>query len=103
MRLSAETRAMARRMMARCHSLFKSTAQLVLGYIEGAGENEILVQNLLLRRDLLERVYGPGASERIFAAICRDKNVEGATGYERAVAWVRTRCGNCEGLAARQA
>ncbi len=98
MRLSAETRAMARRMMARCYSLFKSTAQLVLGFIEGAAENEILVQNLLLRRELLERVYGVGASERIFTAICRDKDVPGATGYERAVAWVRRRCGNSDGL-----
>jgi len=98
MKLSAETEAMARRMAARCRGLFKDTAQVILGYLEGAGENEVLVQNLVQNRQLLDQVYGPGAAERVFLELCRGRDVSGSTGLERAQSFARRHCGNVDGL-----
>ncbi|MCX7029506.1 MAG: hypothetical protein NTU62_05220 [Spirochaetes bacterium] len=98
MKLSAETEALSRRMATRCRDLFQGTAQVILGYLEGAGENEVLVQNLLQNRDLLNRVYGAGTSERIFLELCRGRDVAGTTGVERARSYVQKHCGNVDGL-----
>jgi hypothetical protein len=98
MKLSAETVAMSRRMVARCRDLFRGTAQVILRYLEGAAENEVLVQNLFQSRDLLDRVYGAGAAERIFLELCRGRDVAGSTGLERARSYVRKHCGNLDGL-----
>ena len=97
-RLSAETEAMSRRMLARCRDLFHGTAQVILRNLEGAAENEVLVQNLFLNRDLLDRVYGAGAAERIFNELCRGREVTGSTGIERARSYVRRYCGNVDGV-----
>ena len=59
-KLSAENEALSRRMVARCRDLFQGTAQVILRHLEGAVENEVLVQNLLQNRDLLDQVYGRG-------------------------------------------
>jgi hypothetical protein len=99
-KLGEETEAMARRMIARCRDLFQGTAQVILGHLEGAAENEVLVQNLLENRVLLEQVYGRGAAERIFLELCRGRDVTGATGLERARSYVRRHCGNTDALTA---
>ena len=80
MKLSAENEALSRRMAARCRDLFQGTAQVILRHLEGAVENEVLVQNLLQNRDLLDRVYGAGAAERIFLELCRGRDVAGSHG-----------------------
>ncbi len=98
--LGAETEAMARRMIARCRDLFQGTAQVILSHLEGAAENEVLVQNLLQNRGLLEQVYGRGSAERIFSELCRGRDVAGSTGVERAQSYVRKHCGNTDGLTA---
>ncbi len=98
--LGAETEAMARRMIARCRDLFQGTAQVILSHLEGAAENEVLVQNLLQNRGLLEQVYGRGSAERIFSELCRGRDVAGSTGVERAQSYVRKHCGNADGLTA---
>jgi hypothetical protein len=95
-KLSTENEALSRRMAARCRDLFQGTAQVILRNLEGAAENEVLVQNLLQNRGLLEQVYGAGAAERIFLELCRD--VAGTTGIERARSYVRKHCGNADGL-----
>jgi hypothetical protein len=97
-KLSAENEALSRRMVARCRDLFQGTAQVILRHLEGAVENEVLVQNLLQNRDLLDRVYGAGTAERIFLGLCRGRDIAGATGVERARSYVRKHCGNVDGL-----
>ncbi len=99
MKVSAETEELIFRFMVRCESLFKGTADVIRRFIEGATENEILIQNLLQNMDLLERVYGPGSAEKIFWVLCRHKRVEGQTGLERATAYARMKCGNVTGFA----
>jgi hypothetical protein len=98
MKLSAETEAMSRRMLLRCRDLFRGTAQVILRNLEGAAENEVLVQNLLQNHALLEQVYGAGAAERIFLELCRGRDVVGSTGLERARSYVRKHCSNVEAL-----
>jgi hypothetical protein len=100
MKLTSENEALSRRMAARCRDLFQGTAQVILRHLEGAAENEVLVQNLLQNRDLLDRVYGAGAAERIFLDLCRGRDVSGATGVERARSYVAKHCGNVDGLTA---
>lgn len=100
MRLSSEAEALSRRMMARCRDLFRGTAQVILRNLETAAENEVLVQNLFQNRELLDRVYGSGAAERIFLELCRSKDLSGTTGVERARSYVRKHCGNVDGLSA---
>lgn len=97
-KLGEETEAMSRRMVARCRDLFQGTAQVILGHLEGAAENEVLVQNLLQNRGLLEQVYGRGSAERIFTELCRGRDVAGATGLDRARSYVRKYCGNVDGF-----
>ena len=97
-KLGAETEATTRRMIARCRDLFQGTAQVILSHLEGAAENEVLVQNLLQHLGLLEQVYGRGSAERIFAELCQGRDVAGSTAYERAESYVRKHCGNTDGL-----
>ncbi len=97
-KLSAENEALSRRMAIRCRDLFQGTAQVIRRHLEGAAENEVLVQNLLQNRDLLDRVYGAGAAERIFLELCRGRDVAGSTGVERARSYVQKHCGNVDGL-----
>ena len=98
MKLSAENEALSRRMAARCRDLLHGTAQVILRNLEGAAENEVLVQNLLQNRGLLDRVYGAGAAERIFLGLCRGREIAGTTGVDRARSYVRKHCGNVDGL-----
>ncbi len=98
LKLSSETEAMCRRMMARCRDLFHGTAQVIRRHLESAAENQVLVQNLFQNRVLLDRVYGADEAESIFLELCRGKDVTGTTGTERASSYVRKHCGNLDGL-----
>jgi hypothetical protein len=97
-KLSTENKALSSRMAARGRDLFQSTAQVIRQHLESASENEVLVQNLLQNRDLLDRVYGAGAAERIFIELCPGRDVSGNTGIERARSYVRKHCGNVDSL-----
>jgi hypothetical protein len=98
MNLSAETEGMTVRLMERCESLFRGTAEVLRHFIEGSAENEILVQNLLQNVGLFDTVYGEGAAERIFWVMFRRKGLDGSTGLEKATAFTRERCGNTAGI-----
>jgi hypothetical protein len=100
MKVSAETEELAFRFMQRCDSLFIGTAEVIRHFIEGAGDNEVLIQNLLQNIGLLEQVYGQDSAERIFWALCRHKKCEGRTGLEKAMSFARQKCGNVTGLPA---
>lgn len=92
--LEADSRGLAARMIELCRTLFDRSAETVRHLVADAGDNEILVQNLLQNQDLLVRVYGDGAAERIFSAVCSGRGFTGKTGLERARAFVRARSGN---------
>ena len=96
--LSTETEELTVRLMERCESLFRGTAEVLRHFMEGSAENEILVQNLLQNVGLFEKVYGEGAAERIFWVMFRHKGIEGSTGLEKATAFTRERCGNTSGI-----
>jgi hypothetical protein len=100
MKVSAETEELAFRFMQRCDSLFAGTAEAIRHYVEGAGDNEVLIQNLLQNVDLLESVYGRDSAERIFWILCRHKKCEGRTGLEKAMNYALQKCGNVTGLPA---
>ena len=89
---------LARRSLERCQALFQETAKLLRLFMEEAGGNEVLVLNLLREQETVERVYGKGAAEQILAHMFRRQGDPGATGLQKALAFVRRRCGNSEGL-----
>ena len=99
-RLAAESRELATRMMERCEALFAGTAEVIRHLMVSAKENEILILNLLENQQLLENVYGEGAAERIFGELCRGKGFSGRTGVERALNYARAKCGNITALGA---
>jgi hypothetical protein len=98
-RLAAESRALATRMMERCEALFAGTAVVIRHLMVSASENEILILNLLQNQELLEKVYGTGAAEIIFSELCRGRGFSGKTGVERALNYARAKCGNVTALA----
>jgi hypothetical protein len=97
-RLAAESRQLAARMMERCEALFAGTAEVIRHLVVSASENEILILNLLENQELLEMVYGEGAAERIFSELCRGRAFTGRTGVERALNYARAKCGNVTAL-----
>jgi hypothetical protein len=102
-KLATDSAELARGVMMRCESLLEGTAQVIRRFVLSANDNEILLLNLLRSIDLLEKVYGPGASERIFSELCAGKRFTGATGVKRAESYVRDHCGNVSGLSAGSA
>jgi len=97
-RLAADAADLAHGVMRRCEDLLEATARVIRRFGTSANENEILVLNLLQNRALVEAVYGDGAAETILSELCSDKGLRGRTGVERAVAFVKARCGNVSGL-----
>lgn len=98
--LDADARELAERMIERCATLFQGSAEVIRHIMTGSGDNEILIQNLLQNRDLIEKVYGDGAAERIFSELCSGKGFVGRTGVEKAMAYVRGHCGNLSAVPA---
>jgi len=102
-RLYEETKGLASRMVERCDELFASAAQALRLFITSAGDNEVLVLNLLQNIEPLEKVYGPGSAEGIFCDLLKGKRLAGKTGTEKAAVYARTKCGNITGLPAQPA
>jgi len=97
-RFAAESEELALRVAERCEALFVGTAEVIRHFMASARDNEILIQNLVQNRGLLDQVYGEGAAERIFSELCRGKGYTGRTGLERAMNFVRAKCGNITAL-----
>ena len=89
---------LAKRSLERCQALFQETAKLLRLSLEEAGGNEVLMLNLLRERETVEQVYGQGAAEEILAHMFRRQGDRGASGFQKALAFVRRRCGNSEGV-----
>jgi hypothetical protein len=102
-RLSTDSAELARTVMRRCESLLAGTARVIRRFVISANDNEILMLNLLRCVDLLEQVYGAGASETIFSELCSGKRFTGTSGRERALGYVRDHCGNLSGLSGASA
>ena len=97
-KLAVDSAELARVVMGRCEELLEGTASVIRRFGTSANDNEILVLNLLQNRDLVEKVYGEGAAETILAELCTGHGFKGRTGIDRALAFVRARCGNVSGL-----
>ncbi len=102
-RLVSDSAELARHVMRRCAALLAGTAEVIRRFVISANDNEILLLNLLENRDLLEKVYGAGAAERIFSELCAGSRFLGGSGIERAEKFVRKHCGNVSGLGAGSA
>jgi hypothetical protein len=99
-KLAAEAEELALRVMERCEALFAGTADVIRNFLASQNDNEILVLNLLEHRALIEKVYGEGSSEAIFWDLCKGRGFTGRSGLERAVNFVRAKCGNTSAIAA---
>jgi hypothetical protein len=97
-KLAVDSAELAHVVMGRCEELLEATARVIRRFGASANDNEILVLNLLQNRDLVEKVYGDGAAEAILAELCTGPGFKGRTGLDRALAFVRARCGNVSGL-----
>ena len=97
-KFAAESEELALRVVERCEALFAGTVEVIRHFMASVKDNEILIQNLVQNRDLLEQVYGVGASEQIFSELCKGKGYTGRTGLERAVNYARAKCGNITAL-----
>jgi hypothetical protein len=97
-KFAAESEELALRVAERCEALFAGTAEVIRHFMASARDNEILIQNLVQNRGLLDQVYGEGAAERIFSELCKGKGYTGRTGLERALNFARAKCGNITAL-----
>jgi hypothetical protein len=97
-KLAVESAELAHVVVRRCEELLEGTAAVMRRFGVSASDNEILVLNLLQNSDLVEKVYGPGSVEGIFSELCSGRGFRGGTGVERALSFVRARCGNISGL-----
>ncbi len=102
-KLAVDSAELARVVLGRCMELLEGTAHVIRRFGASASDNEILVLNLLQNRDLVEKVYGAGAAEAIFAELCTGPGFKGRTGLDRALSFVHARCGNVSGLEQGQA
>ena len=97
-RMSADAADLVQGVMKRCEDLLEATARVIRRFGTSANENEILVLNLLQNSALVEAVYGEGATEAILSELCSGKGLRGRTGVEKAISFVKARCGNVSGL-----
>jgi len=97
-KLAVDSVELAHVVLGRCEELLEGTAKVIRRFGASADDNEILVLNLLQNRDLVEKVYGTGSAEAILSELCAGSGFKGRTGVERALAFVRSRCGNISGL-----
>jgi hypothetical protein len=97
-KLAQDSTELAQVVIRRCEDLLDATARVIRRFASSAHDNEILVLNLLRNHDLVKQVYGEGADEAVLAELCLEGGSRGRTGMERALALVRARCGNLNGL-----
>jgi len=81
-----------------CTSLFKETSVVLLYIIQDSGRNEVLILNLLENIELIETIYGKGASERIFSRMFTGIDSTGNSGTEKALNFLKNNCDNISGL-----
>jgi len=98
MRLSAESEALCRRMMARCRDLFRGTAQVIRRNLEARPRTRCSCRTSSRTAGCSTGSTAPAPAERIFLELCRGKDLAGATGIERARSYVRKFCGNRDAL-----
>ncbi len=96
--MASDTEDLALRVMERCRALFGRTAEVIRGFVTASHDNEILILNLLLHRDLVEKVFGAGQADTVFATICGGPEFHGEGGVQRALNYVREKCGNITAL-----
>jgi hypothetical protein len=96
--IASETHELATIAIERCRSLFRESAEIIRHSIEEASDNEVLVLNLLREEQLVEAVYGSGASEAILQHMFRHVEAAGKSGRQKALEFARRRCGNTESL-----
>jgi hypothetical protein len=97
-KLAVDSAELAHVVLGRCEALLEGTARVIRRFGASANDNEILVLNLLQHTDLVEKVYGAGSVEAIFSELTAGSGYKGRTGLDRAIAFVRARCGNISGL-----
>jgi hypothetical protein len=66
--------------------------------IQEARKNEILVLNLIRERELIDRIYGCEAHERIFSGMYAAGPDADRTGLEKAINYCRYNCNNISDL-----
>jgi hypothetical protein len=96
--MAAYNRELAEQALERCRALFRQAAELLTHFIESAGQNEVLVLNLLREREAVDLVYGEGGAERLFSHMFRKSGRLGTSGLAKAMAFARRHCGNSEDL-----
>ncbi len=93
-----DTRTHAQVALNRCKSLFKETSEVLWHVIAESGKNEVLVLNLLREKQLLEKIYGTDAAEKLFSEMYQYIDIDGIIGSQKAINYVRENCGNISGL-----
>jgi hypothetical protein len=101
--MASDTEDLALRVMERCRALFGRTAEVIRGFVTASHDNEILILNLLLNSELVEKVFGAGNADSVFSSLCRGQDFHGESGTERALNYVREKCGNITALPAAHA
>ncbi len=97
-KIVSDTKSHIRIAMQRCKSLFHETSQILLHVIQEARKNEVLVLNLIRERELIDRIFGFEAHERIFAGMYASMPHLGNSGLEKAVNFCRHTCNNISDL-----
>jgi hypothetical protein len=82
----------------RCKTLFHETSEILLHIVHESRKNEILILNLLIERELVDKIYGCNAHERIFSQMYKSMPNLGNTGLEKAINYCKYNCGNITGL-----
>ncbi|UCF98032.1 MAG: hypothetical protein JSV89_00500 [Spirochaetaceae bacterium] len=96
--IAVDTQDLAAIALERCMALFRETAEILRHSIEESAANEVLVLNLLKEKSLVEQVYGTDSWEAILAHMFRSVGGPEESGRQKAEAFVRSACGNIEGL-----
>ena len=96
--IASDTQELAEIALERCMALFRETAEILRHAIEESANNEVLVLNLLKERGLVEQVYGPGSWKTILDYMFQAVGGPEESGAQKAEAFVRSTCGNIEGL-----
>jgi hypothetical protein len=84
--------------MDECYKLFQETAHVLKDYFSFQGKNEKLVLTLLLRKDLLTKLYGENGVEDIFSTMYEHIDIPGESGFEKALNYAMENCGNTTAL-----
>lgn len=93
-KILSDTKSHTKMLLNLCKSLFEETAIILLHIIQDSGDNEVLVLNLFRENELVEHIYGEGASERIFTKMFKESDYPGNTGLEQAINFLTNNCNN---------